>query len=188
MDGSSTYHSHIFVRKDSGIKGVKDLKGKVMAYVDKATTAGYIFPVAYLRDNGVADIDNFFSEHFFTGSHDAAIFAVLDGRADVGAVKNTVYDALCEVKSRVDRELMIITESLEVPSNGLYLKSSIDYYTTVKFKKALLGMDKDPEGMKIIHEFGAKRFIETTDDDLNNVFVIIKKAGIDLSTFDYKSN
>ena len=45
MDGTSTYHGHIIVRKDSGIKSIKDTKGKIIAFVDRATTAGYIFPI-----------------------------------------------------------------------------------------------------------------------------------------------
>jgi phosphonate transport system substrate-binding protein len=46
VDGKSTYHGHIFVRKDSGIRTVEDMRGKRMAFVERATTAGYIFPLA----------------------------------------------------------------------------------------------------------------------------------------------
>ncbi|RPI33256.1 MAG: phosphate/phosphite/phosphonate ABC transporter substrate-binding protein, partial [Nitrospiraceae bacterium] len=66
LDGSSTYHGYICVRKDSGIKNVKNMRGKKMAFVEKATTAGYVFPIAYLKKNGVTNIDTFFSEYYFT--------------------------------------------------------------------------------------------------------------------------
>ena len=52
LDGSSTYSGYIFVRKDSGIKNVADMKGKSLALVDKATTAGYIFQRYFLRQHG----------------------------------------------------------------------------------------------------------------------------------------
>ncbi len=188
MDGTDTYHSYLFVRKDSGIKGVKDLKGKVMAYVDKATLAGYVFPVAYLRDNGVIDIKNYFSNYYFTGSHDAAIFAVLNGKADIAAVKNTIYDSLSKENPRIDKELVIIAESTKVPSNGLSLNKYIDESIRIKVKETLLNMDKDTEGKKVLQEFGAKKFIETTRDDFKGVFTILEKAGIDLSTYDYYNN
>jgi phosphonate transport system substrate-binding protein len=61
LDGTSTYQGYLFTRKDSGIKNVTDMKNKKMAYVDKATTAGYVFPLAYLRENGITDTDIFFS-------------------------------------------------------------------------------------------------------------------------------
>jgi phosphonate transport system substrate-binding protein len=71
LDGSTQYWGYLFVRKDSGIKTVSDMKGKKMAFVEKATTAGYIFPVAYLKEHGVNDLNKFFSDYFFAGSHDA---------------------------------------------------------------------------------------------------------------------
>ncbi|RPI37375.1 MAG: hypothetical protein EHM54_03285, partial [Nitrospiraceae bacterium] len=42
LEGISSYHGLIFVRKDSGIRTAKDMKGKRFAFVDKATTAGYL--------------------------------------------------------------------------------------------------------------------------------------------------
>jgi phosphonate transport system substrate-binding protein len=44
LDNTSTYHGLIFVRKDSRIRNVRDMKGKRFAYVDRATTGGYLFP------------------------------------------------------------------------------------------------------------------------------------------------
>lgn len=38
------------VRKDSGIAGVAGMRGKRMAFVDRAATAGYVFPPAWLRE------------------------------------------------------------------------------------------------------------------------------------------
>ena len=57
-DGTSSYHGHVFVRKDGGIENVADMKGKTMAFVEKATLAGYVFPMAYLREHGASDIDS----------------------------------------------------------------------------------------------------------------------------------
>ena len=87
VDGTSTYHGYLFARKDSGIRTVADMKGKRFAYVDRATTAGYLFPRAYLKEKGVADPDRYFGEVFFAGSHDATVLAVLNGEADIGASK-----------------------------------------------------------------------------------------------------
>lgn len=75
MDGTSTYFGHIFARRDSGIKTAADMKGKTLALVERATTAGYVFPLAWLKRQGVEDINTYFSSHFFAGSHDATINA-----------------------------------------------------------------------------------------------------------------
>lgn len=185
LDGDSTYHGYIFTRKDSGIKSVADMKNKRMAFVDKATTAGYIFPLAYLREHGITDTDHFFSKSFFTGSHDAAINAVLTRKADVGVAKHSVYDQERKHDPRVDSELVILAESPHVPSNGLCVRSGLPELITAKLKSALLGLHTDPAGKAVLKQFGALKFIETTAHDYQPVFEMAKKARIDVSSYVY---
>lgn len=185
LDGTSTYQGYLFTRRDSGIKGVKDMKNKKMAYVAKATTAGYIFPLVYLKDNGIRDTDHFFSETFFAGSHDAAIAAVLNGKADVGAAKNTVYNRERLREPRVDTELIILAESIAVPSNGFCVRSGLDESIRNKIKSVLLALHSDPDGKAVLQQFGALKFIEATAGDYQSVLEMTKKAGIDLMTYNY---
>lgn len=188
LDGTSTYHGYLFVRKESGIKNVKDMKNKKMAFVDKATTAGYLFPLAYLKENGITDTDHFFSETLFTGSHDAAINAVLNRKADVGAAKHSVYDRERKHEPRVDRELIILAESPRVPSNGLCVRKDLPESLKNKLKSALLGLHTDPDGKDVLQQFGTLKFIETTAKDYQPVFEMAKKARIDITTYDYNNN
>lgn len=187
LDGSTQYWGYIFVRKDSGIRSVSDMKGKKMAFVERATTAGYIFPVAYLKDHGVKDLDKFFSDVFFAGSHDAAIYAVLDKKADVGAAKHSMYERVRAADPRVDRELVILAESAKVPSNGLCVRKGLDKNIQKRLKEALLNMDRDPEGKVVLQKFGSIKFIETTVADYKPVFDIARKAGIDIKKYVYRN-
>jgi len=187
LDNTSTYHGYLFVRKDSGIKTVHNMKGKRMAYVEKATTAGYIFPRAYMREKGITDADHFFSESFFAGSHDAAIYAVLNRKADVGAAKHSIYDRVRIDDPRVDKELVVLAESPKVPSNGLCVRKGLDAALQQKLKQALLQLHTDPEGESVLKQFGALRFIETTVSDYQPVFELAKKAGINIKTYDYRN-
>lgn len=187
LDGSSTYQGYLFTRKDSGIRTANEMKNKKMAYVDKATTAGYIFPLAWLMENGITDADHFFSETFFTGSHDAAIDAVLSRKADIGAAKHSVYDRMRKHDSRVDSELIIIAESPRVPSNALCVRSGLQEGLKNKLKTALLGLDSNPDGKLVLKQFGALKFIKTTARDYQPVFDMAKKAKIDISRYNYRN-
>jgi phosphonate transport system substrate-binding protein len=184
-DGTSTYHGYILVRKDSGIRTVADMRNRTIAFVEKATTAGYIFPLAYLRRNGVMKIDGYFKEYYFTGSHDAAINAVLSGNVDIACAKNTVYDIMAEKDSRLHKELLILARSPDVPSNGLGLRRDMLFSIKNDLKKTLLDMHKDPDGKKVLETFGVLRFIETTKEDYQPVFDIAGDAGIDLKKYQY---
>ena len=191
LDGSSSYHGRLFVRKDSGIRTVADMRGKRMAFVDRATTAGYVFPLAWLRENGIpsshGNVTGFFSEAYFTGSHDAAIDAVLDRKADVGAAKHSVYDRVRKDNARVDAELVVLAESPSVPSNGLCVRRDMDAALQQALRRALLELDRDPEGARILAQFGALRFIETTAADYQPVLELAAKAGIDLKRYSYRN-
>ncbi|MDA8433792.1 MAG: phosphate/phosphite/phosphonate ABC transporter substrate-binding protein [Nitrospiraceae bacterium] len=187
LDGSTQYWGYLFVRKDSGIRSVKDMKGKKMAFVEKATTAGYVFPEAYFREHGVKDINTFFGDYFFAGSHDAAIYAVLDKKADIGAAKHSMYNRVRAADPRVDKELVILAESTKVPSNGLCVRKGLDKGIQKRLKEALLNIDKDPEGKVVLQKFGGIKFIETTVADYNPVFDIAKKAGIDIKKYVYRN-
>jgi len=186
-DGSTTYHGLLLVRKDSNIASVADMRGKRMAYVDKATTAGYIFPLAYLREQGENGDSGFFRESFFTGSHDAAIMAVLDGKADVAAAKHSIYYKIEKENPRIAKELKILAKSESVPSNGLCVRGDLPEDMQAKLKKALLDLEKDPAGKAVLAEFGALRFIPTSKEDYRPVFAMAAQAGIDLKNYSYKN-
>ncbi len=188
LDGSSSYKGYIFVHRYSVIKSIDRMRHSVIAFVDKATTAGYLFPLAYLNENGIKDVDSFFKESFFTGSHDAAIYAVLNKKAEVGCAKNTVFDMLASNDPTVKEDLVILAESPDFPSNSFGLREDIPFAIKKQMKRVLLEMDKDPEGKKVLENFGAKKFIETTTKDYQPVFDIAGKVGIDLQTYNYKND
>lgn len=187
-DGESTYQGYLYTRKDSGIKTVKEMRGKKFAFVDKATTAGYIFPMAVLKSEGVNDLQSYFSEYFFAGSHDASLDAVLNQKADVGVSKNTVFDWVRKNEPRVDEEITILSKSAKVPSNGLCVRPTLAPELRNKLKKALMELDGTPQGLQVLKSLNALRFIETTTEDYDPVFDLVRKAGIDLDTYDYRND
>jgi len=188
LDNTSTYYGLIFVRRDSGIRTLKDMKGKRFAFVDKATTAGYLLPLEYFHKGRVKDYHTYFKETYFTGTHQDAIYDVLNRRADAGAAKNTVYFRLARENPLIRRDLEILTRSPDVPENGLALRSDIGDLMKKQIRTTLLGMHEDPEGKEVLRQFGAIRFIETTNEDYDPVFAYARHIGLDLATYDYKND
>jgi phosphonate transport system substrate-binding protein len=188
LNGASTYRGYIFTRKNSSINSVERMKKKTFAFVDKATSAGYIFPVAYLKEHGVKDINKYFKEHFFTGSHDSAVYAVLNKEAEIGSAKNTVFDLLAREDPRIKEELVILATSSDFPSNTLSVKKELPPDIKKKLRHTLVEMDKDPEGIEILKVFGAIKFVAATESEYESVFEIAHKAGIDLKNYNYNND
>ena len=185
MDGSSTYYGLIFVRKDSGIRSIKDMHGKRFAFVDRATTAGYLLPLAFFKMSGIEDYKTFFKETYFAGTHKDAIYDVLNKKADIGAAKNTMFYSLAAKDKRLLNDLVFLARSPDVPENGLAVRKEIDNTVKLKLKRALINMHRDPEGINTLKRFRAKKFIETSDDDYSSVYEYVRKIGLNLSTYDY---
>lgn len=184
LNGSSMYHGLIFVRKDSRIKSVNQMKGKRFAFVDKGTTAGYLFPLAYFKKHG-KDYRTFLKESYFAGTHEDAILDVLNRKAEIGAAKNTIYERLAASDDRINKELVIMERSPEVPENGLAVRKGLDDSLKKRLREALLKMHEDPEGAGILEAFGVRRFIETNDTDYQPVYLYARKIGLNLVTYDY---
>ncbi len=184
LDGTSTYHGLIFVRRDSGIKSIRQMKGKRFAFVDKGTTGGYLVQVAYFIKGG-KNYRTFLKESYFAGTHEDAILDVLNRKADIGAAKNTVYERLRASDDRIDRELVILERSPDVPENGLAVRKGIDDSLKKKLETALLTLHEDPEGAAVLKAFGARRFIETDNKDYQYVYRCAREIGLNLSAYDY---
>lgn len=187
LGGVSAYHGLIFVRKDSRITSYREMQGKRFAFVDKATTAGYLFPLEYFRKHGV-NYRTYLKESYFTGTHEDAIYDVLNKKADIGAAKNTVFDRLAHSDARIKNELVVLEHSFEVPENALALRHDLDDSLREKFKTVLLNMHLDPRGIEVLEAFGAKRFVETTEADYRPLYHSAQQIGLDLATYDYRND
>ena len=86
LDGSFSYHSIGFARKDSGITSLEDMQGKVFGFGDPNSTSGYLLPSAEIPQATGATMESgdYFGEVKFTGGHEQTIVAVFNGDIDGG--------------------------------------------------------------------------------------------------------
>jgi phosphonate transport system substrate-binding protein len=188
LDNTSTYYGMIFARKDSRIRTARDMKGKRFAFVDKATTAGYLLPLDYFHKYGISNYEEYLKEAYFTGTHEDAIYDVLNRKADIGAAKNTVFQRLAMADPRIMKELVVLERSPDVPENALALRKDIDASVRDLLKDALLKMNLDPYGKKVLERFGALKFIETTNKEYDVVRKYAEDIHLNLATYEYMNN
>jgi phosphonate transport system substrate-binding protein len=185
--GLSTYHGLILVRNDSGINNITNMKDKRFVFVDQATTAGFLFPLYFFKENGINDYKTYFKETYFAGTHEDVIYDVLNKDADIGAAKNTVLDRLSGRDGRLRRELKIIKTSPDVPENGLSVKKDLSAPVKTALQEAVLNMHNDPTGQIVLRNFGAIKFIRTTTKDYEIVFKYAREIGLDLGKYEYQN-
>jgi ABC-type phosphate/phosphonate transport system substrate-binding protein len=153
IDGKITSRSEIFVRSDSGITRIDDLKGKDIAFISPMGAGGYLAPRAYLRSHGVQSGDEV--TETFTRNLSSSIHKVL--------LKETGAASMCGVNFRlmgekVDTgELKIIAVSDEYPENLIAARADLDPKQVERFRKIIVTMQDDPEGFGVLTGMSAMK-------------------------------
>ena len=137
--GKRSYTSRIFVRKDAGIKTLEDLRGKTIAFVDPASTSGYIYPMVMLIQRGLVkgrDPKTFFREVVFSGAHDASMRSLLNGHVDAIAAFDMAREQY--LKDPAERErIVFVAETPPIPEAGIAARSGLDPAVFTKVQQAL---------------------------------------------------
>jgi len=176
-DGASTSQGVLFARREARLRTAADLRGKRFAFVDRATTAGWLLPLHFFQELGIADYGQWFSETYFAGTHEDAIHDVLNGAADLGVAKGSIFEELAGREARVAEELEILATSIAVPENALAVRTGLAAEFVAELKQALLGMDRGAKGREILERFGAVRFVEARPEDYEAVIGYAAQVG-----------
>ena len=140
--GKATFTSRIFVRKESGIKAVEDLRGKTIAFVDPASSSGYIYPMVLLMQRGLVkgrDPKSFFREVVFSGSHDASMQALLNGHVDAIATFDMAREQY--LKDPAQREKLVwVAETPAIPEAGIAAREGLEPALLNRVRASLLQM------------------------------------------------
>ena len=80
--GATGYYSVGYVKADSPYKSIQDLKGKKLGLVDPNSTSGNFAPRYFMDKQGI-NPEQFFTNVTFTGSHENAVVALLNGTVDI---------------------------------------------------------------------------------------------------------
>jgi ABC-type phosphate/phosphonate transport system substrate-binding protein len=185
LRGDSFYRSSIFRRKESAVTADPSTwGGKVFAFPSRTTSAGFLYPVAYMRARGVKDPLGFLSSaSIFTGSHDTALWAVANGRAELGACKSTVFNSVMESSPDIRGRVEVVHVGGSFPLDSLFLRPSLEEPLRGEIRRALLAMEADPQAAAALKRLGARRMVVTTKDDYQEVHRTLKDAGYDIKGF-----
>jgi phosphonate transport system substrate-binding protein len=163
--GKSSFTARIYVRRDSGIKTVEDLRGRTIAFVDPASSSGYIYPMVLLVKRGLVtnrDPKTFFKEVMFSGAHDASMRAILNGHVDAIASFDMAREQY--LKDPAEREkLIVVAETEPIPEAGIAARDGLDPALFARVRAALLRI-RGPAYAPLLKRLYEIDGFETADD------------------------
>lgn len=140
---SPTYKSLIISPCDSGIKSIKDLAGKSVAFVDPASTSGGLMPTFMVKKETGKMPQEFFGKFTYAGSHDAAELAVKNKTVDAAADNDITYEKMLGKGLITKESNCIIAESSPLPGSPLVYRGDLDKKLKAEIKDAILNAHKE---------------------------------------------
>jgi len=166
-EGKTAYTARFYVRESSGIKRVEELRGRTIAFVDPASSSGYIYPMVLLIKRGLVrdrDPKTFFKEALFAGTHEAALRALLQGRVDAAAT----FDRAPQIHLKdpaLAAQLVAVGETPEIPEAGICARPGLPVAAIQAVKRALLGMKRPEHAVELKGIYDIDGFVEARDAD-----------------------
>ena len=177
--GKSTFTSRIYVRKESGIKTLDELRGKTMAFVDPSSSSGYTYPMVLLIQRGLVkdrDPKTFFREVMFAGAHDAAMRALLNGHVDAIASFDMAREQY--LTDPAEREkIVFVAETPPIPEAGIAARGGLDPAVFAKVRAALLQIRAPAHAALLKRLYEIDGFAPADDRDYDPVRAAIELLG-----------
>ena len=165
LDGSKGYHGVIITRGGLGLNTIQDLKGKTWAFTDPNSTSGTLVPMVYFLQELKIDPDKYFSKVIYSGSHEASMLSVKNGRID-GASTNDLDMARGNGKEwNQEKDFNIIWKSPLIPGSPIAYRKDLPDSLKRALKDAFLAYN-DPEGLGRLK---LKGYTDVTDEMYNPI-------------------
>lgn len=178
--GTPYYKGQIIAGVDTGIKTLEDIEGKTVCWVDATSASGYIIPRIMLKAVGV-DPDTDLAQQIEAGSHDAVALSVYKGDCDCGATYIDARDKIEEDYPDVKEKTVLVTESPEIPNDGLQFIKDFPADMRVKIVNAFLEIMETEEGVEAMGKaYGWEAVIEKDDSFYDEFRKILDASGIDV--------
>lgn len=169
------YRSFIIVKADSPYKTLADLKGKNLALVNASSTSGNLIPRVELGKELNAKLSNHFKSVFYAGSHTASALAVLQGRADAGAVADVTLDWAVDKKEFDGKAFRIIWKSSKLPLDPFaWRKDLLSAPLREKIATAMLELEKTPEGQEFLKKTRSDKIDPVKDSAYDSIRLVMK--------------
>jgi phosphonate transport system substrate-binding protein len=182
------YYSMILVKKSSGLRHLRQLKGKKIAFVDEKSSSGYLYPLLHFKKKKM-DLKDFKAVEF-SGSHSESVELLDRGQVDAIAVfsndkhvSQSAYVKYSKTKNAAGN-VRVLWTSEPIPNDPFCVRQDFyDQYPklTHELMFALIDIvDKLKDKSEIQDFVGAKGFVPATTRQYDPVREMVKALNLKL--------
>lgn len=124
--GRANYRGIILVPQDSRTQSLKDLRGRRLGFVSRASTSGYLLPALMLEGAGLSLERDFPAPRFYAGSHAEAARSVTRGEVDAAAVYDDARISAFGNNRAAHERTRILAHTPWVPNDPIMVLKGMD--------------------------------------------------------------
>lgn len=177
--GSATYRGRVFVRRDSGIKTLEDLRGRDIAFADPISESGYLYPLDLFIQAGLVrapdSASDFFGRYYFAGGYQQAMQAVSSGLVDAACASEFAEQLLTPEQQT---ELNWIEETKPIPAHVVVARPDLDSELKSRFADLLLSLNEPGNRHLLQYLYGPDGYTTTDASVYEGVRVIARRYGL----------
>ncbi|OIJ18289.1 hypothetical protein BKP45_11950 [Anaerobacillus alkalidiazotrophicus] len=157
INGEKKFTSYIITQKNSEINSLEDLYNKSFAFSDPLSYSGYLV-TKYDIMKGKNDFNKYFSNTYFTYSHDNTIIAVSNGLVDAGATHSSIFEKLKSGNNPIVDNIIIIGEGEYVGQSPIVVNPNIDDEFIKQLTDVVLNMHLNEKGKVALNKLSFDYF------------------------------
>jgi len=182
-DVDCDFRCKLLVRKESGIKGVSGLEGKMLALGSREAAEATVLPLHYLKGEGVkldkVNVLNLDEELDLRGdpcsSPRHVLKALRAGRADAGIVDERLWDELAARKAPEVEGLLAVWTSPSFSHCVFTAAKDFDKTRAARFTQLMLAMDgKDERTAEILRLESASKWVAGSPDGFETLIEALR--------------
>jgi len=161
--GKKEYYSYIITRTNEAVSSFDELRGKRFAFTDPDSNSGCLVPTYMLAQRGETP-KSFFSDTFFSESHDASIRAVASELTDAAAVNSLTWKFIQQREPELAESIHVVEQSPPFAMPPVVVSPSLNPALKAELKEALLTLHEDEKAVNLLKKLQIDRFEEIDDD------------------------
>lgn len=173
MGDDQNFTGVILLRKDSAIREVADLKGKVVSYPAETALAATMMPQYFLHTHGI-DINRDI-ENRYVGSQESSILSVLNGRVAAGATWPVPWKIFVAENPELASQLVVKWETEPLPNNGWVVRKDVPAPLVEKFSRLLFSLQDSESGKMMLARLPLSRFEPANEETYRPVRDFLEK-------------
>jgi ABC-type phosphate/phosphonate transport system substrate-binding protein len=185
-DSDRNFHAKVVVRRDSGIKSLKDLAGKTMAVGSADSTQARILPLYFIAKEGVdvrqiklLAFDTDLGKHGDTGTSEIDVLKALhEGRAQAGTVGDLIW-VNEQAAGHVDSTRVEVLWTTPGFDHCMFdAHPSLPPEKIESFKRALFAMKWDnPQQRRLLELEGLREWLPPREDGYESLQEALTQPG-----------